>query len=103
MDFHIDFDDGKKKYERIIDVSGISSFTIGADLDCNIAIKSEYVKDDIIVFHENAEGYEVNIQNTTYGVYINAKKAKDRDILKNGDFISISDYFFYYKLPVYFK
>jgi S-DNA-T family DNA segregation ATPase FtsK/SpoIIIE len=97
MDFHIDFDDGKKKYERIIDVSGISSFTIGADLDCNIAIKSEYVKDDIIVFHENAEGYEVNIQNTTYGVYINAKKAKDRDILKNGDFISISDYFFYYK------
>lgn len=97
MDFLIDFDDGKKKYERIIDVSGTTSLTIGAPANCNIAIGGEYVKDDVLVLNKKAEGVVVDIQKTTYGVYINGKKAKNKDIIKNGDFLSISDYFFYFK------
>ena len=31
LEFLIDFDDGKKKYERIIDAQGISTITIGSD------------------------------------------------------------------------
>lgn len=32
-----------------------------------------------------------------HGVYINGKKTKNKDIIKDGDFLSISDYFFYFK------
>lgn len=97
MDFLIDFDDGKQKYERVIDVSGISTLTIGAPTNCNISIGGEYVKDDALVLNKKSEGFVVDIQNTTYGVYINGKKAKSKDIIKEGDFLSISDYFFYFK------
>lgn len=97
MDFLIDFDDGKKKYERIIDISGITSLTIGVPANCNIVIGGEYVKDDALFLSKKAEGFVVDIQNTTYGVYINGRKAKGKDIIKDGDFLSISDYFFYFK------
>lgn len=97
MDFLIDFDDGKKKYERMIDVSGATSITIGTPANCNISIGGEFVKDDALILTKKSGGFAINIQNTTYGVYINGKKAKSMDIIKNGDFLSISDYFFYLK------
>ena len=81
MDFLIDFDDGKKKYERIIDISGTTSLTIGASVNCNIAIGGEYVKDDALVLNKKSEGFVVDIQKTTYGVYINGKKAKNKNII----------------------
>lgn len=97
MDFLIDFDDGKKKYERLIDVSETTSLTIGTPTNCNISIAGEYVKDDALVLNKKADGFVIDIQNTTYGVYINGKKSRSKDIIKNGDFLSISDYFFYFK------
>lgn len=97
MDFMIDFDDGKKKYERIIDVSGATSLTIGTPANCNICIGGKFVKDDALVLNKKSEGFVVDIQKTTYGVYINGKKAKNKDVIKDGDFLSISDYFFYFK------
>lgn len=100
MEFLIDFDDGKKKYERAIDVSGVNSFTIGIAQSCNIAISGQYVKNDMLVLNRKADGFVVNIQNTTYGVYINGKKAKSGDVIKNSDFFSVSDCFFYYKSDV---
>lgn len=100
MEFLIDFDDGKKKYERTIDVSGANSLTIGTSQNCNIAICGEYVKNDMLVLNKKAGGFVVNIQNTTYGVYINGKKASNGAVIKNSDFLSISDYFFYFKSNV---
>ena len=100
MEFLIDFDDGKKKYERAIDVSGVNSLTIGIAQNCNIAISGQYVKNDMLVLNRKADGFVVNIQNTTYGVYINGKKAKSGDVIKNSDFFSVSDCFFYYKSDV---
>ena len=96
MEFLIDFDDGKK-YERIIDVSGATSLTIGTSANCNITIGGEYAKDDALVLTRKSDGFVVDIQNTTYGVYINGKKAKNKDIIKDRDFLSVSDYFFYFK------
>ncbi len=96
MEFVIDFDEGKKKYERIIDISGTRSFSIGTPVNCNISIGGNYVKNDVLVFNKKDDGFLVDIQNTTYGVYINGRKAKSKDIIRNSDFISISDYFFYF-------
>lgn len=97
IDFFIDFDDGKKKYERIIDVTGNTSFTIGTSMNCNVSIGGEYVKNDALILNKIDKGFILDIQKSTYGVYINGKKAKSNDIIKDGDFISISDYFFYFK------
>ncbi len=97
LEFLIDFDDGKRKYERTIDVSGVNFVSIGASQNCNIEIDGEFVKNDSLVLNKNTEGFVVDIQNTTYSVYINGKKAKSKDIIKDGDFLSISDYFFYFK------
>lgn len=97
MEFLIDFDDGKKKYERIIDISGATTLTIGTSTNCNIAIGGEYIKDDMLILNKKSDGFVVDIQNTTYGVYINGKKAKSGDLIKYSDFLSISDYFFYFK------
>lgn len=97
MDFHIDFDDGKNKYERIIDISGVSSVTIGESSNCNIVIASEYIKNDALNLNKNSKGLVVDIKKATYGVYINGKRAKSKDIIKEGDFLSVSDFFFYFK------
>lgn len=97
MDFLIDFDDGKRKYERIIDVSSASMITIGTSSTSNICLNSPYVKNDAITLNKKGNAYVVDIKQTTYGVYINGKKAKSKDILNNGDFLSVSDFFFYYK------
>ena len=97
MEFLIDFDDGKKKYERKIDISNVPALKIGVSPSCNIVIGGEYVRGDIIVLMKKENGYMLDIQNTTYGVYVNGKRAKSKDILKNGDFLSVSDYFFYIK------
>ena len=100
MEFLIDFDDGKKKYERAIDVSGVNSLTIGTAQSCNIAIGGQYVKNDMLILNRKTDGFAVGIQNTTYGVYINGKKAQSGDVIKSSDFFSVSDYFFYYKSGV---
>lgn len=97
LDFLIDFDDGKNKYDRIIDISGITTLTIGTSVICDISLDGEYVKKDKLVLNKIAEGFIVDIQNTTYGVYINGKRVNSNAVIKNGDFLSISDYFFYFK------
>lgn len=97
LDFFIDFDDGKKKYERVIDVSGANVLTIGTSKASNIVLHSAYVQEDCLTLKKKGAAYVVESQRTTYGAYINGKKAQENDILHDGDFLSISDYFFYYK------
>jgi len=96
MEFLINFDDGKK-YERIIDITGVTSLTIGTSSNCNITLNGEYVKNDAITLNKLEEGFVIDITNTTYGVYINDKKARSKDVVRNGDFFAVSDYFFYFK------
>lgn len=97
LDFFIDFDDGKKKYDRAIDLSDVSSLTIGTSGESNIVLSSAYVKKDFLRLNRKDGGYALDIKETTYGVYINGKKAKSEDLIHDGDFLSVSDYFFYYK------
>ena len=97
MDFLIDFDDGKKKYERIIDASTTPTITIGTAKNCNIILSSQFVKDDAITLQHNGSEYTLKIQASTYGAYVNGKRIKNSTALKDGDFFSVSDYFFYFK------
>lgn len=96
FDFLIDFDNGKN-YDRIIDVAGKNTVSIGFDEINDIIVKSPYVQNDAIMLERKDDGFVLRIKQTSYGVYVNGKKAKDGDGIKNMDFLSMSDYFFYYK------
>ena len=97
LDFFIDFDDGKRKYERIVDVAKSTTISIGCAANSNLRLSSAFVKDDEIVLNKSGNDYTIDIKRTTYGAYINGKKAKNGDVIHNGDFLSVSDYFFYIK------
>lgn len=97
LEYLIDFDNGKKKYEREIDITDKQMVTIGSASNCDIVISGEYTKNDSIALRRVAEGYALVIQQTAYGVYINGRKAKGNEIVKSGDFLSVSDFFFYLK------
>lgn len=97
LEFLIDFDNGKRKYERCIDASGASILTIGTAPTSNIVLSSPYVKNDAINLRKETEGYSLYIANATYGVYVNGQKILNNTLLKDGDFLSVSDYFFYLK------
>ena len=96
VDFLIDFDSGKTKYDRAIRVSNASSITIGAGA-ANIALGSAYAKKDFIELIRKDKEYTLNIKSTTYGIYHNGKKAVSGEMIKDGDFLSVADYFFYYR------
>lgn len=97
LEFYIDFDDGKTKYERAVNIKNRASLTIGSKQDDNIVLKSDYVKCDEVLLNKKNTNYELSIRQTTYGVYVNGKRAKSGDSVSSGDFLSISDFFFYIK------
>ena len=97
LDFLIDFDDGKRKYERCIHMSGTSAISIGQSSYNNIVLGSSFAANDQIRLLRCPDGYELEIQNAAYGVYINGRKARSGDVLRNSDFLSVADFFFYCK------
>lgn len=97
IDFLIDFDSGRKRYERIIDLSNQKQFCIGGLDDCAIKIKSEYITDDQILFQKKGSSFNAQIRNSMYGMYHNGKKVSDEVEIKSGDFFSICEFSFYYK------
>lgn len=97
IEFLIDFDNGQRKYERAINITDCKAVTIGVAGSSNIVLNSPYIKNDSIILKRNDTGFSINIQNASYGVYHNGNKAKNGEQICNGDFISISDFIFYYK------
>ena len=97
IEFIIDFDNSRRKYERAIDISNSPTVRIGVDNSNNIIINSPYVSNDSIELQHTANGYQVVVYRTTFGVYHNGAKASGNTVICNGDFFSISDFIFYYK------
>lgn len=97
IEFIIDFDNGRRKYERAIDISNAPSIRIGVDNSNNIIINSPYVSNDSIELQHTANGYQLVVYRTTFGVYHNGAKASGNTVIGNGDFFSVSDFIFYYK------
>ena len=97
VEFVIDFDDGKRKYERAIDLAGAGSITIGADKSCSISLGSVYTAKEAVELKRSGENFTLTVLQTRYGVYHNGKKAPKTSVIRNGDFISLSDFSFYLK------
>lgn len=96
LEFLIDFDNGTR-YERMIDVAGAAGLVLGTEPGCTLVLSSPYVQGDSVRLKRQGSGYMLDIKYSHYGVYINGKRASSKDTIKDGDFWSISDYFFYFK------
>ncbi len=97
VEFNVDFDSENKKYERKIDIGSQNTISIGSGNGNNIILKSQYIYNDQVELIKQAGGLRLSIRNTTYGVCRNGNKAANNEIIKEGDFFSISDFYFYYK------
>ena len=96
-DFLYDFDNSNKNYDRVIDISNSNSVTIGSAGNNNIVLNSQYVQNDSIALQNKGKDLILLINQCSCGVYHNGKKATNKEIIHNGDFISIADFSFYYK------
>lgn len=97
FEFLVDFDYGNHNFERMINIAGVKTLTIGAESGNQICINSSYITNDKILLELREDTMVLKIINTTYGVYHDGKKAESGEIIRNGDFVSISDFTFYYK------
>lgn len=96
VSFMIDFDSQNKKYADIIPLSGHRNITIGASQDCNIILDNAYIQNDYIVLCFDGDKIIVDVKATTYGVCVNGLLVEENAVLKNCDFLSIANYYFYY-------
>lgn len=97
IEFMLDFGSEDIRYERAIHLGNQNNVSIGYKPSSNIVIGGEYIHNDEVVLLNKDNRYALITKETTYGVYHNGKKAKDKEVIVNGDFFSISDYFFYLK------
>lgn len=97
LSFMLDFDYEKKKYLRSIDISKLTTLSIGNDRSCHIYIASPYVKGDKVLILLDKHPYTIQVVSSQYGIYQNGIKIVGKSKIKNGDFISIGDFSFYIK------
>lgn len=97
FEFNIDFNDGNIKYERAFDISNQNNITIGTSNSSSIVLRSGYTNNESLVLTRKGSGFSLKINKTFNGVYHNGRLAKSGEIINNGDFLSVSDCFFYFK------
>jgi S-DNA-T family DNA segregation ATPase FtsK/SpoIIIE len=97
INFFIDFDAVERNYERIVDISGHQSVTIGGTDNCDIFIDDSLLGKDSITLTLNNNKYFLTDNNSKYGIYVNGQKASEQVEIKNYDFFAVVGYSFYLK------
>ena len=97
LEFLIDFENNKKKYDRIIEISKNQSIKIGTNCQNDIILLSEYAKNEEVELNKVNDNYELVVINSVYDVYYNGLKVNKKCMIYNFDFFSVADYIFYYK------
>ena len=98
LDFLIDFDDGKKRYDDFIDIAEANLIMVGVSNGNDIVIHSMYVENEDAIELGQVENYLIlNKIQSKFGVYVNGRRADVKERINSGDFFSVADCFFYYK------
>lgn len=96
ISFTIDFDEVCSDYNKVYDISTVSSMEIGGMDYCTIKINNELVGDDYIVLTRQGEEFIVDDSHTKYGIYINGFKNKENiALIQNYDFFMLDGASFY--------
>lgn len=92
IEFLIDFDYEKRKYDAAVELEKYSKIKIGGAADCNILVNDDFIGEDWIAVEYKIDGIYVEDGNTKYGVSVNGIKVEDRKIVSNNDFISFASF-----------
>lgn len=95
--FMIDFEAKTPFYNWKIDISNKDSIVIGDTSNCDIVISSQFSGNNKLRLIRNTDGFELEEVQSEFGVYLNGKKIESSTKLKNYDFFSVANFFFYYK------
>ena len=97
LSFLLDFDYEIKNYDTVINLNGISGFTIGTAPGCNIRITNNYGSDEFLeVFNQN-EQLGINVRNTSVGCFCNGIRTTGSFRVGQKDFFALADAGFYFK------
>lgn len=97
IEFLYDFDNEKKDYSRVVDISGRSNIVFSGNPSADVILESKYSSKDYIELVKCNDGFKLLIKASEYGVYVNGSKSANGAIIKNYDFFSVADYSFYIK------
>ena len=95
--FQIDFAGDKHYYDRAYDVKNCSSISFGDGTDSEIQLRTPYTKATSVVLSRKEKELTIKQDKSAYGIYLNGRKAAEGEAIRETDFFSISDCFFYYK------
>lgn len=97
IDFSMDFDEIKRNYNRVINVSQISQIKIGASDDCDIFISDRALEHDSMILRRDSNNMYLYNTAPRYGIYVNGKKIDNSCRINNYDFFMIYSYSFFMK------
>lgn len=97
ISFMLDFEYETKDYDRVIDIDGVSTITIGGISGSHIKLEDPLIGSDQITITNRGGRLMLNDNNTQYGIYVNGRRIQDEAEIHNYDFFSIIGYSFYFK------
>lgn len=95
--FLIDFEAEVPKYEWYINMDETPCITVGDASGANIELESEFGKSTVVYIEKTKQGVMVKEKSSRLGVIVNGKRIEKSTILKDYDFVSVADFFGYYK------
>lgn len=96
--FSINFEVQIPEYNRKIDIPNGAEVKLGsAQFSPEVELKSEYCRDTLAVIRNDGNGCILEERKSSYGINVNGSRIDKPVSLKDHDFFSISDIFFYYK------
>ena len=73
------------------------TISIGNNSAYEIALSGVYAKREFVRLTRGQGGWTLEVMNSEYGVYHNGKKTEQKEWIKDGDFFSVADYYFFLK------
>lgn len=73
------------------------TISIGNNSAYEIALSGVYAKREFVRLTRGSGGWTLEVMNSEYGVYHNGKKTEQKEWIKDGDFFSVADYYFFLK------
>lgn len=97
LHFSMDFEAQIPVFSRYINVGDANHIRIGTQQDNDLVLSSQYCENTFIQLVKEKGQFYIVENKSSYGVYINGRIIRNKALLREHDFVSVSDVFFYFK------
>lgn len=96
LEFKLDVEGGRPRYDRIIDIRNVVKILIGGIPTANLYIRDRMLGHDHMTLTQQRGNLILSDDGAKCGVYINGIRVNGKQTIKDTDFISMMGYRFYY-------